>query len=156
MSEATPLFIIQYIYMFVCARVGFVSRNVSPLHCHESFKNVKLKFNKKCDFWFLYFPRNSSSHLGEHSFGNTALCITFPELNMNTPLQCTEYGTLCGMCLSVVVFVYRVTVVVCTLNHQFFGRWESSVCVVEFSSGSVFVPKSIYYKHCVLDENGEK
>jgi len=49
---------------------------------------------------------------------------------MKTSLHCTQYGTLCAMCGSVVVFVYRVTVVVCTLNHQFFSRWTSSVCVV--------------------------
>jgi hypothetical protein len=34
-------------YMFVYALVGSVSHNVSSLHGHESFKNVKFKFNKK-------------------------------------------------------------------------------------------------------------
>ena len=143
--------------MFVYALVGSVSHNISSLHDHESFKNVKFKFNKKLwYFWFPDFSRNIPSHLGEHSFGNAALYITFPELNMKTSLQCTQYGTLCATCHSVVVFVYCVTVEVCTLNHQFFGRWTSSVCVVQFSWSSIFVLKSIYHKHCVLDENVKK
>jgi hypothetical protein len=58
---------------------------------------------------------------------------------MRTSLQCTQYGTLCATCYSVVVFVYCVTVEVCTLNRQFFGRWTSSVFVVQFSSSSIFV-----------------
>jgi len=49
--------------MFVFARVGFVSRNVSSLHCHESFSNIKLKFNLKCDIFGSYIFHGTPLHI---------------------------------------------------------------------------------------------
>jgi hypothetical protein len=36
------LFILQLIYIFVYAFVGFVSQNESSVHGHESFENIQL------------------------------------------------------------------------------------------------------------------